>query len=58
MATDVLDKKYLDKLSLWDSRPTSLAPLTDKQKESVVELNTFNQRPIPDKVVNQTFLFS
>ena len=46
----VVEKKYLDRLSQWDSRATSLAPLTDKQKESVVELNTYTERPIPDKV--------
>ena len=45
-----LDKKYLDRLSLWDSRLDSLAPLTDKQKESVIELNTFIQRPVPKNV--------
>ena len=45
-----LDKKYVDRLSLWDSRVDSLAPLTDKQKESVIELNTFIQRPVPKKV--------
>ncbi|XP_057302069.1 conserved oligomeric Golgi complex subunit 3-like [Hydractinia symbiolongicarpus] len=45
----LVEKKYLDKLSQWDSRSTSLAPLTDKQKESIVELNTYTQRPIPEK---------
>lgn len=45
-----LDKKYVDRLSLWDSRVDSLAPLTDKQKESVIELNAFIQRPVPKKV--------
>ena len=45
-----LDKNYVDRLSLWDSRVDSLAPLTDKQKESVIELNAFIQRPVPKKV--------
>lgn len=44
-----LDKKYIDRLSLWDSRVDSLAPLSDKQKESIIELNTFTQRPVPKK---------
>ena len=48
--TKSVDKKYIDMLSLWDSRPTSLAPLTEKQKESIVELNASNERQIPQKV--------
>lgn len=45
-----IEKKYLDRLLLWDSSAESLAPLTDKQKESIAELNSYNQRPIPKKV--------
>jgi len=44
-----IEKKYLDRLLLWDSSAESLAPLTDKQKESIAELNSYNQRPIPKK---------
>ncbi|XP_066915841.1 conserved oligomeric Golgi complex subunit 3-like [Clytia hemisphaerica] len=43
------DKSYLNRLSQWDSRSTSLAPLSDKQRECVIELNTLTQRPIPEK---------
>ena len=46
----LIEKKYLEKLSSWDSRLTPLAPLTEQQKASVVELNTLTQRPIPEKV--------
>jgi len=44
------DKGHLNRLSQWDTRATSLAPLSEKQRECVIELNTQTQRPIPEKV--------
>ena len=44
------DKSHLNRLSQWDSRSTSLAPLSEKQRECIIELNTHTHRPIPDKV--------
>ena len=45
------DKKYLERLSQWDDKTNCLAPLTEEQKASIVELSTLqNKRPIPEKV--------
>ena len=41
---------HLNRLSQWDTRATSLAPLSEKQRECIIELNTQTQRPIPEKV--------
>ena len=48
---NAVERRYLDLIGLWDSRATSLAPLSEKQKDSIVELNTYVHRPIPKKVI-------
>ena len=45
------------RLSFWDSKSNPLAPLTEKQKASIIELNTYNKRPIPQKVYCVLFLY-
>lgn len=40
-----------EKLSLWDRRPDSLAPLTDRQTDSVLELKAAVENlPVPAEV--------
>ena len=40
-----------EKLSLWDVKDSPLAPLSDKQRNSVLELNTVaSDRPLLDEV--------
>ena len=40
-----------EKLSLWDVKDSPLAPLTDKQRSSVLELTTVaGDRPLLDEV--------
>lgn len=40
-----------EKLSLWDVKDSPLAPLTDKQRNSVLELTTVaGDRPLLDEV--------
>ena len=51
------DKSHLNRLSQWDSRSTSLAPLSDKQRECVIELNTLTQRPVPEKVSDLFYIY-
>lgn len=46
---ELVDKQYLEKLSLWDSRTSALVVLTEKQKESIIELNAATHRPVPPK---------
>ena len=44
-----------EKLSLWDVKDSPLAPLTDKQRNSVLELTTVaGDRPLLDEVNLQT----
>lgn len=35
---DITDKEIRDKLSLWDRRTDAMAPLTEKQMDSVLEI--------------------
>uniref|UniRef100_A0A1A8C3B5 Conserved oligomeric Golgi complex subunit 3 n=1 Tax=Nothobranchius kadleci TaxID=1051664 RepID=A0A1A8C3B5_NOTKA len=37
---DLTDKETLEKLSLWDRRTDAMAPLTEKQMDSVLEIRT------------------
>jgi len=41
-----------NRISRWDSKNNQLAPLTEKQKASIIELNTYNKRPVPKKFQN------
>ena len=50
-------EKYSQRLSLWDSRSNCLAPLTENQIRSVVELSTHTKRPYPSKVCLAIFIY-
>lgn len=49
MADQLVEKRFLDRLTEWDSRTSSLINLTEKQKASIAQLNTVTNRPIPAK---------
>ena len=38
------------RISYWDSKSNPLAPLAEKQRASIIELNTYNKKPVPKKV--------
>ena len=48
-------KQALERLLQWDSKDSPLAPLTEAQKASVVEVSTLNQRPVPSKVSSDRY---
>ncbi|EDO40929.1 predicted protein [Nematostella vectensis] len=46
-----LPKEVRDNLSFWEGKETNLAPLTDRQKDSALELSALStRREIPDEV--------
>ena len=45
-----ISKENMKSLSQWDAKGCPLAPLTEKQRASIVELSTFNKRSLPEKV--------
>lgn len=48
---DLTDKETREKLSLWDRRTDAMAPLTEKQTDSVLEIRAAAETlPIPAEV--------
>ena len=48
---DLTDKETREKLSLWDRRSDAMAPLTEKQTDSILEIRTAAETlPIPAEV--------
>lgn len=51
MAEAAAERDAREKLSLWDGRPDSMAPLTDRQTDSVLELKAAVENlPVPAEV--------
>lgn len=56
---DLTDKETREKLSLWDRRPDAMAPLTDKQTDSVLEIRAAAEMPaIPSEVSSEASLLA
>lgn len=48
---DLTDKETREKLSLWDRRTDPMAPLTEKQTDSILEIRSAAETlPIPSEV--------
>ena len=52
-------KKLRERLSLWDSQTDPKAPLSNLQKDVLVELTNFsNDRPLPPYVCRMSFFIN
>lgn len=51
MAEAVAERDAREKLALWEWRPDTTAPLTDRQTDSVLELKAATENlPVPSEV--------
>lgn len=54
--SDLTDKETREKLSLWDRRTDPMAPLTERQTDSIMEIRAAAETlPIPSEVNGRFF---